>query len=286
MLTEVVSLFWKSRKRWLYSLLAVVAALGVNLSTPQVSQAGWGNVLRGVMQGVQAVQISNLSNEQEVALGQQINQQLLQSGVKIYNNKQINDYVNAIGQRLAKNCGRTDIPYTFQVVDDASINAFATMGGMVYVNKGLITTAENESELASVIGHEIGHVVGRHSIKQMRETLIAQGVMSGVGVDSNVLANIGVDIALHLPHSRKHELEADQLGLANIIKAGYAPIGMVTFMQKLEKSGPSMPAIISTHPNTGERVERLSQAIAPDTANVGDGLDNKVYLTNIQALVK
>ncbi|NJN86583.1 MAG: M48 family metalloprotease, partial [Leptolyngbyaceae cyanobacterium SL_7_1] len=165
------------------------------------------------------------------------------------------------------------------------VNAFATMGGFVYVTTGLIRTADNEAQLASVIGHEIGHIAGRHAVEQMRETAIAQGVATAAGLDRNVAVAIGVELALRRPNSRQDELEADQLGLSNLIRAGYAPSGTVGFMQKLLNQS-SVPAFLSTHPATADRITALNRMIDPATANVGDGLDNAAYRSRISRLLQ
>lgn len=182
MLQQFSNFSFRYYRRVLYGLLAFIVAISLSLSNVQASYGfSW---LDLVIQGIQVVQLSSISNAQEVELGKGINQQLISSGqAKIYRNQPINDYINQIGQRLAKTSQRPDMTYTFQVVDDDGINAFATMGGYVYVNTGLITAADNEAELASVIGHEIGHIVGRHSIKQMRDRAISQGVLSAAGID-------------------------------------------------------------------------------------------------------
>ncbi len=177
-----------------------------------------------------------------------------------------------------------NLPYTFQVVDDDSINAFATMGGFVYVNKGLITAADNEAELASVIGHEIGHIVGRHSIEQMRNRALSQGLLSATGLDRNNAIQIGVELAVSRPNSRSDELEADRFGLDNMIRADYAPAGILGFMQKLLQKGGSPPSVLSTHPATSERIRILQQLINPQTVNVGNGLDNRAYKNRIRSL--
>jgi predicted Zn-dependent protease len=278
-----LSYFYPYYRRWLYGLLAVVAALSISLSNVQPSYGiSW---LELVIRGIQVVQISNISNAQEVALGKEINQELVNSGqAKIYRNQAINDYINQIGQKLAKTSKRPDIPYTFQVVDDKNINAFATMGGYVYVNKGLIATADNEAELASVIGHEIGHIVARHSVEQMRDRAISQGLLSAAGLDRSDAIKIGVELAVSRPNSRSDELEADRFGLENLTQANYAPAGMLGFMQKLLKQGGSTPEFLSTHPATSERIKILQQLIDPKTVNVGNGLDNQAYRNRIRYL--
>jgi predicted Zn-dependent protease len=238
-----------------------------------------------MIRGIQIVQISNISQDREVELGQAINQELIDSGrAKIYRNREINNYVDRLGQRLAKTSQRPDIPYTFQVVDDESINAFATMGGYVYVNKGLIAAADNEAELASVIGHEIGHIAGRHGIEQMRDRALAQGLLSAAGLDRSDAIRIGVELAVSRPNSRSDELEADRFGLENMVEANYAPAGILGFMQKLLIRGGSAPNFLSTHPATSERIRILQQQIDPQTANLGNGLDRQAYQNRIRSL--
>lgn len=267
---------------WLYPLTSVLLAVTLIIGTPQTSQAAsWFDLL---IRGVQIFQLSNMSDRQEVQLGKQINQQIVRQ-VRLYRNREINRYIDEIGQRLAAESIRPDIPYTFQVVEDDSINAFATMGGFVYVHTGLIKEADNESQLASVLAHEVAHVAGEHALEQMRQTAIARGVAAAAGLDRSTAVNIGVELALRRPNSRQDEREADQLGLENLKKAGYAPIGMVEFMEKLQKKGRSAPAFLSTHPATSERVQNLKQAIDPAEANVGEGLDERAYRNNIRVLL-
>jgi predicted Zn-dependent protease len=252
------------------------------VGTPQVSQArSW---LDLILNGIQVIQLSNISARQEVQIGQQINQQLVSREIRLYRNSTINRYINEIGQRLAQESQRPDIPYTFQVVDDKGINAFATMGGFVYVNTGLIAAADNEAQLASVMAHEIGHIAGRHSIQQMRQMAIARGVASAAGLDRSTAVGIGVELALRRPNSRQDEFEADQMGLQYLTQAGYAPSAMVAFMEKLLRSGGSVPSFLSTHPATGDRIKALDQAIEATEANVGDGLNNNAYKNKIRAL--
>jgi len=281
---KLSSLFYGRRRRWLYGLFSAVIALSIGLTNVQSARAiSWFELL---IRGTQILQLSTMSNRQEVELGKQINEQLISSGqAKIYRDRTITKYINDIGQQLAKTSDRPDIPYTFQVVDDKSINAFATMGGFVYINTGLMLAADNESELASVIGHEIGHIVGRHSIKQLRETAIAQGLLSSAGLDTSQAVQIGVDLALTRRNSRQDELEADSFGLENLKKAGYAPIGMLGFMQKLlEAGGGSTPTFLSTHPATSERIKLLRRDINPATERNGNGLDKGDYQNKIRQL--
>ena len=271
------------RKRWLYGLFSFLLGLTLAISSLKpVKAASW---LELLIRGAQIVQLSSISNKQEVELGSEINQELIKSGqAKILRNQAINNYVNRIGQELAKKSDRSDIPYTFQVVDDKAVNAFATMGGYVYINKGLMLKAENEAELASVIGHEIGHIVGRHAIEQMKERAIAQGILSAAGLDRTQAVQIGVELAVSRPNSRSDELEADRFGLDNLTKAGYAPSAMVSFMKKLLEKGNSVPTFISTHPATSERIKLLQEKIPAQSANVGKGLNKQAYKSQISGL--
>ena len=268
------------RRRWFYPLLSLVVALGISVGSPRSQAIPLPEL---ILRGVQVIQLSNVSDKQEVQLGKQINQQLLSREFKLYRNSDVNRYVDQIGQRLVPNSARPNIPYTFQVVENDSVNAFATMGGFVYVTTGLMKTADNEAELASVIGHEIGHIASRHAVEQMRETAIASGVASVAGLDRNAVANIGVELALRRPHSRQDEFEADRTGLKTVTGAGYAQSAMISFLEKLKGSG-SVPSFLSTHPATGDRIAALKRAIDSQKANVGEGLDTATYKAQIRPL--
>src|SRR2546422_1960141 len=108
-----------------------------------------------------------LSEEDEMKLAEQVHQEL-QKQARLVQDRSINEYVNSVGQRLARNSGRPNIPWHFYVVDDKSINAFATLGGRVYVHSGLLAATQSEAQLASVLGHEIGHIVGRHGLENIK----------------------------------------------------------------------------------------------------------------------
>lgn len=269
-------------KRWIYLFLAILTASGLIALTPKPSYGGsWLDIF---IRGVQVIELSSISNEQEVELGKQIDSQLTQQGkVRLLRNRSLNSYLNQIGQRLARTSERSDIPYKFQIVNDKQINAFATMGGYVYINSGLLQVADNEAELASVVAHEIGHIAEKHAIDQMRDAAISQGLLSAAGLEEDTMVNLGVQLAVSLPNSREDEYEADQLGLVNLQNAGYAPSAMVSFMKKLLARSGSVPTIISTHPNVSDRIVALEQAIDANKANAGDGLDNQAYKNRISA---
>ncbi|MBW4616114.1 MAG: M48 family metalloprotease [Desmonostoc vinosum HA7617-LM4] len=271
------------RRRWFYPLISVVVALSVSLTAPLPGRAI--DLLPLLFQGVQVFQLSNISARQEVDLGKQINQQILSSQVRLYDNPEINRYVEQIGQRLVRYSDRPNLPYTFQVVDNNAVNAFATLGGYVYVHTGLLKTADNEAELASVIAHEIGHIGGKHLVNQMRQKAIASGVATAAGLDRNTAVGIGVELALNRPRSRQDEFDADRRGLRTLIRTGYAPSGMVSFMQKLLKGG-SGPAFLSTHPATSDRISALKRSINNQSNYGSYGLDGNAYRANIRSLAR
>jgi predicted Zn-dependent protease len=274
--------YFFSRRRWLYPLISAMVTLSLCLGTYLPSQAvDW---LPLILRGVQVVQLSNLSERQEVELGKQMNQEIL-GGMKLYRNPQVNSYIQQLGQRLAANSDRPNLPYTFQVVDDDSVNAFATLGGFVYMHTGLLKTAANEAELASVISHEIGHIGGKHLMKQMRQQAVASGIATATGLDRNQAVSLGVNLALNLPRSRKDEFDADSRGLKTISRSGYAQSGMVSFMQKLLNNRRSTPTFLSTHPATGDRITALKKGISIQPTTSTAGLDTNTYRNNIRPLV-
>lgn len=272
---------YRERRRWFYPLVSVMVALGLILSpmSHPAKALPWDRLL---FQGIQILQLSNISDRQEVQLGNQINDQLVGSQVRLYRNARINRYVDQIGQRLAAASERPDLPYTFQVVRDDNVNAFATMGGFVYVTTGLLSTVDNEAQLAGVMGHEIAHITERHALKQMRQAAVTRGIATAAGVDTNRLVNLGVEFALKRPGSRSDELEADRKSLQMLAKAGYPPSAMVAFLEKLLDQ-PSPPSFLSTHPATNDRISAI-QKMLPSNANTGYGLDEQAYRKAIQPL--
>lgn len=272
----------KVYRRFVYGLMAMTMVLGIGVTTAQPSQAGWLDLL---IQGARVYQLSNMSDAQEVDLGRGINSQLINGRqIRLYQNANVNRYVNEVGQKMARVSDRPDLPYTFQVVQDSGVNAFATMGGYVYVTTGLLAAADNEAELAGVLGHEIGHIANRDAVQQMRQVAITQGVTGALGVNRDRLVNIGTQIALQLPASRSAEYAADRHGFAALGRAGYDQSGMVTFMQKLVRQG-SPPEFLSTHPDARNRVNSLQQQLdssAMPEANAG--LNESAYSNNISSL--
>lgn len=269
------------------ALAALSLSTGLSVGVATSAEAfSWRDLLRGGVRIVQGVQLSNLSPEQEMELGSQINAQLLRSELKLYDDDpELVAYINEIGQRLAEESDRPELDYTFQVVDSDQINAYATVGGYTYITTGLLKLARNEAEVAGVIGHEIGHIEGKHLITQMAREAWRAGLMSAAGVDRNRAVQIGVELAVRRPRSRENEYDSDLRGLRIMREAGYAESGMVSFMKKLaEKSGGSAPpTFLSTHPHGNDRVVALEQNLSKETLG-NAGLDADIYNRNIDAL--
>mgnify|MGYP001791461351 CR=1 FL=1 len=276
--------FRSLRKRFFYPLISVVIAFSLCFATP--SSALGISIWDIFFQGAQIIQISNISDKEEIRLGRQINQQLLQSEVKLYRNSQINNYIQRIGKRLEAHNTRTKIPYKFQVVKDDSINAFATAGGYVYINTGLIKAADNEAQLASVVAHEIAHIEGRHVVEQMKKTAIARGLATAAGVENSRLVQLGVELGYRRPNSRGAERDADRRGLRMLTDAGYAPQAAVDFMKKLlSKSRGGVPTFLSTHPSPRSRVQYLQSWVNEKRSKGNDGLSKTTYRRNIRPLL-
>lgn len=212
-----------------------------------------------------------ISQQQEVAMGEdyarQINAQL-----PIVSDPEVNRYINLLGDQIARTTSRADLDWRFFVVDSREVNAFAVPGGFIYVNRGLIERTTRMDELAGVLGHEIGHVVRRHSIEQMEK---AQGANIGVtlacvltGVCGSQAAQLGINIAggaVFARFSRQDELEADQEAIANTVRARISPQGIVTMFQKLIAERRSRPSSVAgwfaTHPLEEDRIQAAQATI-------------------------
>ena len=265
-----------------YPLISVAACVGLTVGSPHSAAAiEWGNLIKSVINLGDA---ASISNKREVRLGESMNEQIVHSQIKLYGNPELDTYVNEIGQRIAAKSDRPNIPYKFQVVDQPTINAFATMGGFVYVHTGLLKTCANEAQLASVLAHETGHINARHIVKDMQKQAIEGGIMSLAGISNNQLANIGLNLAINKPGSRGHELEADRLGLKFLAKAGYPQSQMVEMMKVFLKLH-SPPTFLSDHPGVPQRIKELEKRIDPNYPETTLGMDSAAYKKKIHMVM-
>ena len=240
-----------------------------------------------------------VSQQQEVQMGveyaQQINAQL-----PIVQDPELNRYINVLGDSIARLTSRGNLDWHFFIVDAKDVNAFAVPGGFIYENRGLIERTDQMDEVAGVLGHEIGHVVRRHTVKQMEK---AQGANIGVtlacvltSVCNSQVAGAAINIAggaVFARFSRQDEAEADQEGFNNVVRAGISPVGMVTMFQKLiaeRKSRPSsVEAWFRTHPLEEDRVAaiqaRINQIPRATLARLGTDTRNfHTFKSRLQSL--
>ena len=239
-------------------------------------------------------EISLVSEAQEIEMGRQASQQIAQTMAYV-DDSGLQTYVAQIGQRMAAESERPELPWEFHVVDDASVNAFALPGGFIYVTRGLLTHINNEAQLASVLGHEIGHVTARHSVQQISKAQLAQlGLGIGSILSSDIaqfagIASQGLGL-LFLKYGRDAENQADQLGFKYALNENYDVREMddvfVTLNRVGEQAGAGrLPEWLSTHPNPENRVEstqaRLDTLSRPLTNAV---VDRQEYLQQIQGL--
>ena len=212
------------------------------------------------------------SLEREIALGKQLAQQVEHSA-KMVDDPIVTEYVNRVGQNLVRNSDAR-VPFTIKVIDSDEVNAFALPGGFFYVNSGLILRAQEESELAGVMAHEISHVTARHGTKENTKGQILQlatiplillgpGGWAGYGIYQ--ATNFALPMT-YLKFSRDAEREADFLGLQYMYKAGYDPNAYVTFFERIqadERRRPgTIPKVFSSHPPTPERIANSQKEIA------------------------
>jgi predicted Zn-dependent protease len=219
------------------------------------------------------VSACGVSQQQEVQIGQQESAQIQQQ-LPLVQDAVINQYVTSLGNQIASHTSRADLQWQFYVVNTDVVNAFALPGGIVYVNRGILERADRMDELAGVMGHEIEHVVRRHSVKQMEQM---QGANVGVAlactltnICSNQAAAAAINVggtAIFAKFSRADEVQADEGGFQNVINAGISPEGMLSFFQKLlaeeqQSNNSNVSSWFSDHPGTQDRIADIQRMLA------------------------
>jgi beta-barrel assembly-enhancing protease len=204
------------------------------------------------------------SKQQDIEVGKESAAQV-KSRYQQVPNAELQDYITQLGQRLAKtpSAANSGFPFTFTLLNYREVNAFALPGGPTFVFTGLLKTSDSEAEVAGVLAHEISHVVLRHGTHRASKANVIEGPARIVGVINSFtligrLVNVGLGLGLDgifLKNSREDESEADALGARIMSEAGYDPMALARFFQKLEKEGgPGVPEFLSDHPNPGNRV--------------------------------
>ena len=211
----------------------------------------------------------SISTEQEVAIGLQSAPQMAQQHGGLYPDQKYQEFVDLVGQKLVNNsiAKETNYKYDFHLLKDPeTINAFALPGGQVFITYALFSKLENEDQLAGVLGHEIGHVVGRHSAERMAKQGLAETLVSGVavGFDPNTAQGAAaIANVINMSYGRDDELESDDLGVKFMLDAGYNPNELIGVMEILKAaSGPNRtPERMNTHPDPENRIEKIKEAI-------------------------
>ncbi|HEX6162802.1 MAG TPA: M48 family metalloprotease [Vicinamibacterales bacterium] len=238
-------------------------------------------------------QMSLLSEAEELAIGQQQDAEIRRE-MGVYDDPALQRYVNDIGQELARNSHRPNLPWSFTIVDSPAINAFALPGGYVYLTRGILAYLDDESELAGVLGHEIAHVTARHAAQAYTRQAQASLGLAILGIfvpSTRPFADLGATGlgVLFLRHGREAELEADRLGVEYESAAGYDPSGVPRFLTTLARvkamSERGVPNWLSTHPDPGTRVAKAEPVAGNFVAAGAKKVNRDEYLERIRGLV-
>ena len=212
-----------------------------------------------------------MTPEQEIAIGYQSAPQMAAQMGGISRNSQAVALVQRVGEGLVRSSVAAKSPYKFSfhvLADPKTVNAFALPGGPIFITEGLLRQLKTEAELAGVLGHEIGHVIARHSSERLAKQQLTQGLLGAliVGSGDYSTAQIGqvVGSMINMSYGREDEIESDSLGIRIMTEAGYDPRAMIRVMEVLAKAsgGSRQPEFMSTHPAPENRAERIQQEIA------------------------
>jgi len=233
---------------------------------------------------------------QEVAIGAGMAEQV-EASEQVLADSMWQSYVNEVGQKIVSVCDRHDIEYHFRVIESDQVNAFAAPGGYVYLYTGLLKAMDTEAEMASVIAHEVSHVVARHSVKRLQAALGVSLVyeLTLGGDEANKVLQTAVNVGMTLAfaqYSQSNEREADQYGIHYMTLAGYDPNGALGMFNKLAALGDSgsdnvFEALTRSHPETRERISNAEAQIAQMGSLTGQNLvSNQARYSTMAARLK
>ena len=257
--------------------------------------AGLGTAACAVNPATGSRQLMLISESQEIAMGRDYDREVAAS-IGVYADSGLQRYIQQFGGRLAATSERPNLPWSFRVVDDPVVNAFALPGGYIYVTRGILAHLNSEAELAGVVGHEIGHVTARHSVSQMSKQQLAQlGLAIGTIASPQFeryagLAGAGLGV-LFLKFSRDAESQADDLGLRYLRRANFDPremphvFAMLTRVSQAQGGG-RVPEWLATHPDPENRRGRIEQEVAALPQSFpGAAVNRDAYLRRLDGLV-
>nr|WP_263858089.1 M48 family metallopeptidase [Waterburya agarophytonicola] len=228
------------------------------------------NPITGEKQRVQ------LSPQQEIVIGRQSAPKMAQQHGNLYPDRTLQDYVDSVGNRVVRSsiAKSSSYPFEFHLLrDPQTVNAFALPGGQVFITAALLSRLNSEAQLAGVLGHEVGHVIGRHGAEHLAKQQLGSALVNAVGIAASdnpgsgrqaaILAQ-AVNQMVNLKYGREDELESDRLGFQFMTEAGYNPKGIVELMKILDSArggAQGQPEFMSTHPDPGNRIEQLISII-------------------------
>ena len=238
-------------------------------------------------------QMSLLSEAEELAIGQQQDVEIRRE-MGVYDDPDLQRYVNDIGQQLARVSHRPNLPWSFTIVDNPAINAFALPGGYIYLTRGILAYLDDEAQLAGVLGHEIGHVTARHAAQaytRQAQAGIGLAILSIFVPGTAPFTDLGAAglSVLFLRHGREAEIEADRLGAEYGSGAGFDPAGVPRFLSTLARvnalSERGVPNWLSTHPDPGSRVVKAEPVAGKFGSEAAKAVNRDQYLDRIRGLV-
>ncbi len=234
------------------------------------------NPITGEKQRVQ------LSPQQEIIIGRQSAPKMAAQHGNLYPDRALQDYIDGVGNKVVQSSRAKDSPYPFEfhlLRDPQTVNAFALPGGQVFITAALLSRLNSEAQLAGVLGHEVGHVIGRHGAEHLAKQQLGSTLVNAVGIAASdrpensrqaaILAQ-AVNQMVNLKYGRDDELESDLLGFQFMTEAGYNPVGIVELLKILDSargSAGEQPEFMSTHPNPANRIEQLIAIINQEYPN-------------------
>lgn len=212
----------------------------------------------------------SISPEQEIQLGLDGRDYMIQQSGGLLPDQQIQDYIDQLGANIVQKSDAVKTPYQYEfhvLADPNTVNAFAMPGGQIFITAGLLKRLESEDQVAGVLGHEVGHVVARHSAQQMAKQDLTQGLVGAAGVVGGDMSSAQyaqmIGNMVNMKYGREDELESDELGVRFMVQAGYDPSALIRVMEILDEAsgGQAPPEFQSTHPSPANRIQKIKDAI-------------------------